>query len=311
MQQLWTELYRPTTIKDYVFKDPGQKAQIEAWLKDKALPHMLLSGSPGTGKTTLIKALLAELNVDPFDVMEINASRDNGVEFIRESITRFAETMGYGSMRYVFLDEADGLSPQAQGTLRGTIEKYSSSVRFLLTCNYPNKIMPALHSRFAVGKFHIDKLDADEYTLRLCNILINENIEFDMEVVDKIVQESYPDLRVGISTLQKYSVSGKLQEPEEPIGVEDYKTDVIVLFRARRFQEARELICKQVDRDECEDFFRFLYQNLDIWADTKEKERKCILIIRDGIVNHASVADVEINLSATLVELEMVANGEL
>ena len=133
MHQMWTEKWRPAGLAGYVFKDTRQKKQIDQWVAQGALPHMLLSGAPGTGKSTLIKALLYELKVDPFDVLEVNASKDNGVDFIRETITRFSETMGYGDMRYVFLDEADGLSPTAQGVLRGTMEKYASSPAIIHT----------------------------------------------------------------------------------------------------------------------------------------------------------------------------------
>src|ERR1035437_3533682 len=138
MTQLWCEKYRPRGIEGYVFKDQKQKKQIDQWLAQCALPHMLLSGGPGTGKSTLIKSLLNELKINPFDILEVNASKDNGVEYIKETVTRFAETMGVGEMRYIFLDESDFLSPNAQAVLRGTMEQYSSSVRFLLTCNYPH-----------------------------------------------------------------------------------------------------------------------------------------------------------------------------
>jgi len=309
LKELWVEKYRPAKLDGYVFKDKNQKKQIERWLEAGALPHMLLSGSPGTGKSTLIKALLNELNVDPFDVLEVNASKDNGVDYIRDTIAKFSETMGYGDIRYVFLDEADGLSPPAQGILRGTMEKYAASVRFLLTCNYPHKLIQAIHSRCETGRMHIEKLETGEFYMRLVDILDTEKIEIDPDALEAIVKKTYPDLRRGISMVQANSLGGKLQSPDEGSeSVADYRLDMVALFRARKFKEARKLICEQAQPEEYEDIFRFMYQNLEVWAeDDSSKEDRCILAIRDGLVNHTMCADVEINLSATLVELEIIA----
>lgn len=312
MKELWTEKYRPNKIKDYVFKDVKQSKQIAKWIEGGALPHMLLSGSPGTGKSTLIKVLLSELGVDPFDVLEVNASKDNGVDFIRDKITKFSETMGVGDMKYIFLDEADGLSPAAQGVLRGTLEKYAASVRFLLTCNYPHKIIDAIKSRCESGRMHIEKLDTSEFYMRLVNILDQERVDIDPDALEQIVQKTYPDLRRGISMVQANSFGGRLVPPDaDSEVVSDYKLDMIALFRAKKYKEARQLICSKVSREEYEDIYTFLYQNTDVWAEDDTAEGKVILAIREGLVKHTMCADVEINLSATLVELEMIAKGIL
>ena len=271
---------------------------------------MLLSGAPGTGKSTLVKVLLNELGIDPFDVLEVNASKDNGVEYIKDRIEGFSSTMGVGDMKYIFLDEADGLSKPAQGVLRGTMERYASSVRFLLTCNYPHKIMDAIKSRCETGRMHIEKLDRDEFDNRLIDILGRENIELNFESLVAIVDKTYPDLRRGISMIQANSFSGKLDPPAmDSENTSDYKIDMITLFRAGKYLEARKLICEKVGKEEYEDMYTFMYQNLEVWGEDINKQNKAILVIRDGLVKHTMCADVEINLSATLVELEMIAKG--
>jgi DNA polymerase III delta prime subunit len=312
MKELWVEKYRPPTLDGYVFKDKNQKKQIERWISGGALPHMLLSGSPGTGKSTLIKVLLNELGVDPFDVLQVNASKDNGVDFIRDTITKFSETMGYGEIRYVFLDEADGLSPSAQGTLRGTMEKYATSVRFLLTCNYPHKLIQAIHSRCETGRMHIENLNKDEFDMRLIDILQKESIELDFDALEAISKKTYPDLRRGISMAQANSLDGKLQTPgEDTEDVSDYRLEMVVLFKDKKFKLARQLICTQVQQEEYEDIYRFMYENLQYWSDGDSgKEDRCIMAIRDGLVKHTLCSDSELNLSATFVELERIARGE-
>ena len=149
MNTLWVEKYRPNTLDGYVFRDANQKAQIEQWVKSKSIPHLLFSGAPGVGKTTLAKILLNLLEVEGTDILEINASRENSVDVIRDKITNFVQTMPFGEFKVVLLDEADYISPNGQAALRGVMEMYHQSARFILTCNYPNRVIPALKmSRF-------------------------------------------------------------------------------------------------------------------------------------------------------------------
>lgn len=310
MQQLWTEQYRPSTIADYVFKDQKQRKQIENWISSGALPHLLFSGVQGTGKTTLAKVLLNELKVNEYDIKEINASKDNGVDFIRDSVVNFAQTMPYGEFKYILLDEADYLSPNAMAVLRNVMEKYSTTVRFILTCNYPHKIIPAIHSR--CQGFHIDKLDKDEFTVRMVNILVTENIEFDIDTLDIFVAASYPDLRKCINSVQMNSYGGELKlDNDNETTVSDYRLEMVSLFKSGKYKEARQLICSQASLDEYDDIYRFLYQNINLFADTSSKEDKCIISIRDGLVKHTMASDPEINLSATITELSMIAQGVL
>ena len=136
MKQLWAEKYRPRTIDEYVFRDDAQREQVKSWIDSGAIPHLLFSGAPGVGKTTLARILIHQLAINEYDVLEINASRENSVDTIRDKITGFVQTMPFGDFKVVLLDEADYISPNGQAALRGVMETYHASARFILTCNY-------------------------------------------------------------------------------------------------------------------------------------------------------------------------------
>ena len=302
MKELWTEKYRPKDVDGYVFRDSTQKDQVNAWIKEGSIPHLLLSGAPGVGKTTLAKILITQLEIDEYDVLEINASRENSVDTIRDKISGFVETMPFGKFKVVLLDEADYISPNGQAALRGVMETFAQTARFILTCNYPNRVIPALHSR--CQGFHIEKIDQTEFTARVAKILMDESVTPDLDILDTYVKATYPDLRKCLNLVQMNSTTGTLIQPQANEGsAKDYRLDVVQLFKAGKIQDARKLLCKHARPEEMEDMFRWMYDNLDLWGTTEEAKDKAILIIRNGLLNTSLCADAEINLSATLVEL--------
>ena len=307
MKELWVEKYRPRAVDDYVWIDQDQKHMVETWIGEKYIPHLLLAGTAGSGKTTLAKVLERELGVDPAEFLHINASRDNGVDFLRNKINNFCSTMSMGPFKVVLLDEADYITPPAQGILRGMLEQYHEGVRFILTCNYPNKIIPALHSRLQTITFKT--LDETDFTRRLATILVTEGVELDADTLSLYVKACYPDLRKAINTVQMRSTSGKLEAPKQEDAESDYKLAMVDLFRQGRIREARNLIIKQISLEEYEDMYRFMYRNLDLWGNDVDTQDSALLLIRKGLVNHSMAADPEINLSATFVELERLARG--
>jgi DNA polymerase III delta prime subunit len=305
MKQLWVEAYRPKDVDGYVFRDEAQREQVKQWIKEGSIPHLLFSGAAGIGKTTLAKILINQLGIDEYDVLEINASRENNVDTVRDRITNFVQTMPFGSFKVVLLDEADYLSPNAQAALRGVMESYSESARFILTCNYPHKIIPALHSR--CQGFHIEKVDHTEFTARAATVLVTEGVEFDLDTLDTYVKSTYPDLRKCLNLLQMNSVDLKLKAPSETgTGTADYKLAMVDLFKHGKIREARKLLCEQARPEEMEEIFRWLYDNLAMWSATEEGQDEAILVIRKAVVNAPMVADQEINLAACLVELSQI-----
>lgn len=301
MKDLWVEKYRPSTIKGYVFKDEAQKKQIKTWIADKSIPHLLFSGHAGIGKTTLARLLFNELEIEELDILEINASRTNSVEAVRDKIVNFIQMIPFGEFKVVLLDEADFLSPSAQAALRGVMEEYHSTARFVLTCNYPNRIIPAIHSR--CQGFHIARIDRTEFTARVAEILINEGITPDLDILDTYVRATYPDLRKCINTVQMNSLDGVLVAAGDgDVGEQDWMVEMVELFKAGRIHDARTLLCGKVRSEEMEGVFRWLYDNIEIFGDS-DKQDQAVLIIKQGMVDHTLVVDPEINLAATLIRL--------
>lgn len=303
LQKLWCEKYRPSRVEDYLFQDSTQKLSILKMIADQSIPHLLLSGVQGSGKTSLSKLLVKELELDDTDVLLINASDENSVDVIRDKIKSFISTFAMGPFKIVQLEEADYISLNGQGVLRQMMEEYADVARFILTCNYDHKIIPAIKSR--CQQFRFKAFDKDDIAERVVVILASEHVRFDLDLVDKYISAGYPDVRKVINMLQQNTIDGVLLPPTNESDSGDYKFKLIELLERDNWFEIRKLLCSSVPAEEWEDVYRFLYENISksVKFSTQEKWEAGIVVIADHLYKHSICADPEINAAAMFIRL--------
>jgi replication factor C small subunit len=297
---VWAEKYRPETLDDYIC-DERVRAIISDFIKRKDVPgHLLFHGSAGTGKTTLAKIITKNI---PCDVMYVNASDNTGVDFVRDKIKPFAATMGFNDLKIVILDESDYMSTNSQASLRNLMETYSKTTRFILTCNYVDKIIAPLFSRTQV--FKLEPPTMKDVAMYIVKILAAENIAYDMPTVATVVKEYYPDIRKIVNVVQQSTTSGKLELVKLQSANADVKNKMISILKSAKtnkkaFNEVRQLV-NDAGIKMYEELYTELYNNTSEYAN--DQDIAVIIDISESVYQNAMVVDKEITFMACIAKL--------
>lgn len=299
ISKLWVDTYGPKTLDQIIFASEADRENFRAYVREGSIPNVMLVGPRGTGKSSLSKVLVKELNLDSMDVLKINCS-DEKIDAIRDKVKTFAYTMPIGPFKLVRLEEMDGLSHDAQKLLRDLVEEVSSSCRFVSTLNYENRILPELKDRFQV--YHFAALNKDDVLIRLAEILETEKVAFELADLEKVAAAAHPSMRKAIILLEKGSKSGTLKIMGEG-AVTDWKLQLLPLLETGDLRAARKLVCESATKEELVDIFRFLCDNIHRVKTLKGKEDQAVVLIAQYQYQHAFVADPEIQVAALFIEL--------
>jgi DNA polymerase III delta prime subunit len=295
---IWAERYRPTSLSDYVGNDV-LKEKVKQYINENDIPHLLLYGGAGTGKTTLAKLITKSIKCD---VLYINASDDNGIDTIRVKIKNFASTIGFNGLKVIILDEADYLTAAGQAGLRNTMETYSMNTRFILTCNYHERITEPIQSR--CQSYAIHPPTKKDVAANLVKILQKENVKFDKESVVLLVNSHYPDIRAIINTAQRGVINAELKLAKEDVLQGDIKSKLIDMLKntnkKQAFTDIRQLVADNSLKN-FSDLYTEMYEKVDVYASNAQGE--VILALAEGQYQEASVADREICFMATIYKV--------
>ena len=295
---LWVEKYRPTTLDTYIGNE-HLKSKVSIYLESGDLPHLLLYGKAGTGKTTLAKLLVNNIDCD---YLYINASDENNVDTVRTKVKNFASTIGFKDMKVIILDECDYITPNAQAALRNLMETFSKHCRFILTCNYVERIIDPIQSR--CQSFQIIPPDRKQVAMHMSNILQKESVDAKVDDIVTIVNGGYPDIRRVINAAQRQVVDEKLVIDEAMSTQNDYKLEVLEILKTQdkknSFKNIRQLLADSKVTD-FSDMFRLLFDTVDDWG--RGHVAECILVLSQYQQSDAVVVDKEINAMAMFVEI--------
>ena len=295
---LWVEKYRPSSLDSYIGNE-HLRSKVKVYIESGDLPHLLLYGRAGTGKTTLAKLLVNNIECD---YLYINASDENSVDVVREKVKNFASTLGFKEMKVIILDECDYITPNAQAALRNLMETFSKNCRFILTCNYVERIIDPIQSR--CQSFQIVPPDRKQVAVHLSNILTQEGVETNVDDIVTIVNGGFPDLRRVINAAQRQVVNGELVIDEGMSIQNDYKNQVLDILKTQdkknSFKNIRQLLADSKVTD-FSDLFRLLFDTVDDWG--RGHIAECILILAQYQQSDAVVVDKEINIMAMFVEI--------